>query len=173
MVSIPFDQLFPSRKQAHKVFSLLCILYIVCVIGDGFILHWYIRIGKTTCSLFGHKLAAPGQHTSRCIRTPLLTEVLPWLDEGAIYQCKRNNIYLNLTKNQYFITKLLVGMKRDVGSRGGCVAREASVGSMGRRDDSWDHQRSRGRGGVMEDEHREKTWRGPTPLWPWRRGKNI
>lgn len=37
--------------------------------------------------------------------------------KGTIYQCKLNNIYLNLTKNQYFITKLLVRMKKDCGSR--------------------------------------------------------
>ena len=30
-----------------------------------------------------------------------------------IYQCKPNSINMNLTKNQYFITKLLVRMKKN------------------------------------------------------------
>lgn len=34
-----------------------------------------------------------------------------------IYQCKPNSINMNLTKNQYFITKLLVRMKKNCGSR--------------------------------------------------------
>lgn len=71
------------------------------------------------------------------------------LEWGAIYQCKLNNIYLNLTKNQYFITKLLAGMKKDGGSQGGRVGKEVSGGSMGRRDDSWDHQKSRRGGGGL------------------------
>ena len=53
-------------------------------------------------------------------------------ERGAIYQCKVNNIHLNLTKNQYFITKLLAGMKKDWGSWGGCGGKEASESSMGK-----------------------------------------
>lgn len=35
VISIPFDQLFPSKKQAHKVLYVLCICVgiLVCVIG--------------------------------------------------------------------------------------------------------------------------------------------
>lgn len=49
-----------------------------------------------------------------------------------IYQCKPNSINMNLTKNQYFITKLLVRMKKNCGSR--AVRCWGSVGSsMGSR----------------------------------------
>ncbi len=34
-------------------------------------------------------------------------------ERGVIYQCKVNNFHLNLTKNQYFITKLLARMKKN------------------------------------------------------------
>lgn len=72
------------------------------------------------------------------------------LRKGTIYQCKLNNIYLNLTKNQYFITKLLVRMKKNCGSR--AVWSWGSVrSSMWRRDDSWGHSRGR----VREDEWRK------------------
>lgn len=42
----------------------------------------------------------------------------------VIYQCKVNNFHLNLTKNQYFITKLLAGIKKDWASQGGCAEEE-------------------------------------------------
>lgn len=45
--------------------------------------------------------------------------------ELALYQCKVNNFHLNPTKNQYFITKLLAGMKKDWASQGGCSEDEA------------------------------------------------
>ena len=51
-------------------------------------------------------------------------------ERGVIYQCKVNNFHLNLTKNRYFITKLLAGMKKDWGSWGGCGGKEESEGSM-------------------------------------------
>lgn len=37
----------------------------------------------------------------------------------VIYQCKVNNFHLILTKNQYFITKWLAGMKKYWPSQGG------------------------------------------------------
>lgn len=46
---------------------------------------------------------------------------------AVIYQCKANSINMNLTKNQYFITKLLEGMKRD--ERGGIVLLGESIWS--------------------------------------------
>lgn len=57
---------------------------------------------------------------------------LVWLPASVIYQCKANSINMNLTKNQYFITKLLAGMKKDWGSWGGCGGKEALESSMGK-----------------------------------------
>lgn len=66
----------------------------------------------------------------------------------VIYQCKANSINMNLTKNLYFITKLLAGMKRD--------EREPTpfsrVGASGVHGESMSDGRLQGRGeGHCED----------------------
>lgn len=65
----------------------------------------YYELGVTTSTL------------SKTERGPTKTKV--------IYQCKVNNFHLNLTKNQYFITKLLAGMKKDWAGQRGCTEEEA------------------------------------------------
>lgn len=71
-----------------------------------------------SCSKSGHyELGVTTSTLSKTERGPTKTKV--------IYQCKVNNFHLNLTKNQYFITNLLEGMKKDWASQGDCAEEEA------------------------------------------------